>query len=247
MTIPSPAMSLLDTCVHVWNVSLLASPDALREMSALLSKEETARAAMFRFDKHRNAYIIAHGALHSVLARYLAVEPQTLHFTTGKNGKPELADASRAWLRFNISHSHERCLIAVARDREVGVDIEWIHRNVSADKLAKRFFAPTEAAIFENMADRPEHVRLQSFFNCWTRKEAFIKAIGEGLSFPLDKFVVSFLPDEPCALLDVAQEPQLAFHWSLHALDAKPDYAAALAVAGENIEISAMDFALKSR
>jgi 4'-phosphopantetheinyl transferase len=138
-----------------------------------------------------------------------------------------LEDGIQAGLQFNLSHSHQMALLAFTRGRNVGVDIEYMRPDVEFEQLARHFFSPTECAVLLDMASV---LRKETFYNCWTRKEAYIKARGEGLSIPLDMFDVSLRPGEPAALLQCREDQAEVARWSLHALMPGELYAAALAV-----------------
>ena len=239
---PSPSwnsspktVTLPSNAVHVWRASLAVSASYLRTLEGTLTADECARAERFYFQEHRERFIAGRGLLRNILSRDLDREPAQLRFCYNSYGKPALiAETGTEGLRFNLSHSHDMALYAVTRDREIGVDIERFRPDVEAEKLAERFFSPGEAAALRAL---PEHLRKEGFFNCWTRKEAYIKAEGEGMSIPLRAFDVSLTPGEPAALLRSQNDPQETSRWSLHALDAKPGYAAALAVKGHDWEL----------
>ncbi len=222
---PSPATPPLDAnAVHVWRTRL--DPPRLRvdDLFRHLSSDEAERAARFRLAKHRDRYVVGRGTLRTILSRYLDTPPRDLRFTYNGRGKPELAAFD---LQFNVTHSREIALFAVTRTAPVGVDIEHIRPNVTDDRIAERFFAPREVEALHAL---DPSVRREAFFRCWTRKEAFVKACGEGLSLALDRFVVSLSPDEAPALLETKDDPNEANEWSLHELYPGPGYVAALAV-----------------
>jgi 4'-phosphopantetheinyl transferase len=170
--------------------------------------------------------------LRAILSCYSGIEPSELRFLYGERDKPRLADETGGkWLRFNVSHSHGRALYAVTRGREVGIDLEHIRPGKDHAALAERFFSPREASTFLAL---PAELQTEAFYLCWTRKEAYIKARGDGLYLPLNRFDVSLIPGEPAALLRAQDQER----WSLHALTPWPDYAAALVVEGADIRIS---------
>jgi 4'-phosphopantetheinyl transferase len=192
--------------VHCFSLDVDAA--RLRELDGFLSWEERERATRFRFDRDRDRYIACRGTLRELLG----VRPHE-NFICGAFGKPRLQD-SEMW--FNVSHSHGMAMIAVTRGREVGCDIERIDPSFANDKIPERFFSPYEVAALRAL---PQKDQCDAFFRCWTRKEAFIKACGMGMSLALDSFDVSL--DRP-ALLRGAEG------WSLYAVDAPEGYAAAL-------------------
>lgn len=210
--------------VHVWRATLdQPPPHFLHNLAA----DEQAWAERFYFEKDREHFIVAHGVLRAILGRYLNRAPESLSFCYSAHGKPSLAGNA---IRFNMSHSHGIALYAVTRGREVGIDIERIRSNVEVEEVAERFFSQREVAKLRTL---PAGVQREAFFNCWTRKEAYIKARGEGLSLPLDQFDVSLAPGEPVALLGTRPDPSEAARWSLRELPPTPGYVAALAVAGQ--------------
>jgi 4'-phosphopantetheinyl transferase len=208
--------------VDVWRVALEA-PSRVE----YLSPDELARAGRFRFDRHRRRFIAARAALRAVLAGYLGQHPRKIQFLYGEHGKPHLDDPPP--LEFNLAHSGELALIAVTGTHAVGVDVELERDNVADEGIAERFFSASEVAALHSL---PTEQRQAAFFRCWTRKEAFLKATGKGLSFGLDQFSVSLLPAEPAALLSVPTGTENPARWSFFHLDPGTGYQAALAVRG---------------
>jgi len=230
---PPTELALGATDVHVWRVPLVQPPAAIAALLRTLGEDERARAARFHFDRDRNAYIVARGTLRALAGRYLDHPPDALAFGYRAKGKPYLTAPPGDALRFNVSHSGELALIAFARGREIGVDIE--HRRPLDDllSLARTSFSPHEYAALCRL---PPADHIHAFFSCWSRKEAFIKATGEGVS-QLADFDVSLRPDEPARLLRVEGEPWAQRRWSLQDLPAIPDYAAALVIEGSESPI----------
>ena len=227
---------LADGEVHLWRASLVQTPDALRELHSTLAPDESAKAARYHFRRDRDHYIAARGVLRRLLGLYLARSPQSLRFSYGAYGKPSLEGASGAEdLRFNLSHAHELALYAFTRGREIGVDIEHMRADLAGEDIAAHFFSTREVSMLRAL---PAEARTHAFFNCWTRKEAYIKARGEGLSHPLDQFDVSLIPGEPAALLGTRGDPQELSRWSMRALDVGEDYAAAVVVQGTDYAMS---------
>ncbi len=210
----------------MWQVSLESAHVGWHGLLAVLSPEERERASCFVFERDRRRYVIAHSALRTILAGYVGAPPASLAFTSRPGGKPRLAPP-RTDLRFSLSHSAGRALVAVALDREVGVDIEMVRDIPGLDDLAESCFSPAERRW---LAAVQAASRRGAFFDGWTRKEAFLKASGEGLSRALDSFDVTLLPGEAPRLLRVAGGR--ASDWTLQALDVGPGYRAALAVEG---------------
>jgi 4'-phosphopantetheinyl transferase len=223
--------------VHVWRVSLDESQSP--KFEALLDDDERMRAARFRFEEHRNRFTVARGALRSILGCYLEVEPTVLQFSYGRYGKPELAEGfAPIAISFNLSHSGELMLMAVTRGREIGVDIELINQEFATSDVAERFFSRREIL---SLRTQPQQLQTEAFFNCWTRKEAYIKARGEGLSLPLDQFDVS-LESSGASLLDNRITPGEVTRWSLRELHPAPAYCAAVAVEGFSWQLRLLDF-----
>lgn len=199
-----------------------------------MTAEEQHRANRFHFDKDRFHFIAARGVLRWLLGHYLAISPPAVQFAYGKNGKPELDEMGGEYgrsLQFNLSHSGTMGLAAFTHGRAVGVDIEEIRPLSDGPDIAKHYFSEWENRIFFSL---PEADYPQAFFNCWTRKEAFIKAIGDGLTYPLDKFDVTLTPNEPARLLRIEGSEAKAKQWQLLDLQPEAGYAAAVIAAGQN-------------
>ena len=228
--LPPPRPALAGDEVHVWGARLDAPREVVRRLHLTLAPDERERAGRFHFQRDRDHFIVARGLLRAVLGEYLNVGPELLRFEYGAQGKPSLAAVqNQGGLRFNLSHSDGVALFAVARGREVGVDVERVSARVSCDEVAGRFFSPREVAALRAL---PPLQREAAFFDCWARKEAYIKARGEGLSLPLDAFDVSFAPGEPAALLANRLDPAEVSRWTLRGLASWPGFAAAVAVEG---------------
>jgi len=225
--------------VHVWCAALDVPESQVRSLWDTLTADERQRAERYIFEKDRTHFVVARGLLRVLLGRYLRQDPPHLRFTYGPHGKPALAtDTGRATLCFNVSHSHGLALYAVTRSREVGVDVERIRPEVAQEKIAERFFSPREVTVLRAL---PTPLQATAFFACWTRKEAYIKAKGEGLALPLDQFDVSLAPGEPAALLRTAWDPQEAACWTLQDLAPASGYRAAVAVAGHAWRLTCWD------
>lgn len=221
--------------VHVWRCSLAQPPEALHRLEALLTPDERDRAARFRFAEHRHGWIAARGLLRTLLGRYLRMEPAAVQLQYGEHGKPALEVEE---LQFNLSHSGDRVLYAFTRERRVGVDVEQFRPRLSRMEIAERFFSPTEVAALRAL---PEADREAGFFNCWTRKEAYIKALGTGLSAPLRDFDVTLSPGEPARLLATRPDPAAAARWWLADLPMEPGWAAVVAVEGPGARLRCRD------
>ena len=218
--------------IHIWCARLDHPVFRFQRLTQLLSRDETIKAKRFYFEKDRKHFVIRHGILRTILGRYLGVEPSRLQFCYGYNGKPALSDTfGKGTIRFNMSHSEGLALYGFSRDHEIGVDIEHIYDIPEMEQIAEQFFSVRENTVFHRL---PESKRKEAFFNCWTRKEAFIKAIGDGLSLPLDKFDVSLVPGELPMLLRIGGNSKEASRWSIQELKPATGFAAALAVEGRS-------------
>jgi 4'-phosphopantetheinyl transferase len=213
--------------VHVWRAGLESATSSISSLASLLSEDEVLRAKRFYFEKDRNQFVATRSLLRILLGRYLQVSPEGIRFGYGTHGKPFLQEDAESHIRFNVSHSHHVALLAFAGHREVGVDAEFLRPERSTDDLAERFFSPLEVAALRAL---PKELWLGGFFSCWTRKEAFIKALGEGLSFPLSSFAVSVDPREPARLLETQLDPDAASRWHIENLNVGSDYRGALAI-----------------
>jgi 4'-phosphopantetheinyl transferase len=237
---PSPPIDLLlmPNDIHVWAISLDVPKSALAHFATLLRPNERERAARFHFDCHRNRFIAGRGLLRTILSRYLQAEPAALEFSYGPNGKPSLAERRLASqntemlshshdLQFNFAHSENLALLAVTNLAEIGVDVERIVPLPNIESLVARFFSSRECVEFKGLS---EPQKLGAFFNLWTRKEALLKATGEGIAQSLNTVEVTFLPGQPVRLLSLPKGPPAASNWSLVDLTPGSGFAAALAL-----------------
>jgi 4'-phosphopantetheinyl transferase len=194
-----------------------------------LSEDEQRRAHRFHFAEDRRRFTVARGVLRALLARYLGNNPATLQFVYNIHGKPRLPENHP--LRFNVSHSGGLALYAVAWNREIGVDIERLRPEFAGEAIAERFFSRNEVAILRSL---PPPLVVTAFFNCWTRKEAYIKARGKGLAIPLDQFDVSLHPGEPAQVHQDRESPAETGRWAIWDLSPAPGFAGAAAVEGHD-------------
>jgi len=232
---PPENIALLPDQVHVWRAVLDQTPAQLARLRESLSEDELERAGRFHFKRDRDHFIAARGGLRDILSRYLLVGTHRLSFRYSQYGKPELVDdLNHLDLRFNLTHSRGIALYALTMGREVGIDIEFIRADLADEEIARRFFSTQEVQALLSL---PEEIRNQAFFTCWTRKEAYIKAIGEGLSMPLDRFDVSLIPSEPAHLLETRPDQSEAQQWTLFGLDPEEGYAASLAVRAQKLQL----------
>ena len=228
----APPETLVLGCdeVHVWRATLDQTPSQIQSFRHNLAPDEQTRAERFHFERDREHFIVARGVLRTILGVYLKQTPKSLSFCYSAHGKPVLAgEPGGDAIRFNVSHSHGIALYVVTRGREVGIDLERIRSDLAVAEIAGRFFSRQEVAMLQTI---PTEAQREAFFRCWTRKEAYLKAQGEGLSLPLDQFDVSLAPGEPAAILGTRPDPSEASRWSLQELIPGGGYVAALAVGG---------------
>jgi 4'-phosphopantetheinyl transferase len=211
--------------LHVWAVSLHGDAEPL---AALLSPSEVARLERFRFADHRRRFQIGHGALRAILGGYLGRDPAGLEFVQGPRGKPHMANPG---LCFNLSHSGKLALIGIA-GVEIGVDVEKVRHLESLTEIARRHFSETEFAALDALSGSQREL---AFYRCWTRKEAYIKALGEGLSMPLDTFDVA-VGETPAFLAcrDGREDPR---DWSLVDVSPGPEFVGAAALRGRDFAV----------
>ena len=222
---------------HVWAVDLERETHLLAEV---LSADEWARADRFLFEKHRAHFVAARGCLRAILAKYMECKPGELAFFYGEHGKPALASPwDKSQLRFNLSHSAGLALIAVSRCCEIGVDVEHLSRNIDQMKdIARRFFAPGE---YERLCALPQEEQRRAFFHCWTRKEAYLKAVGTGLAQSLKNFEVSL--GRKAKLLQIKEGN--TENWTLRHLAPAKGYVGSVAIAGKDVEVKMVKHLLR--
>ena len=213
-------LDLAEDEVHVWRANLDCEAIHLRRFERTLSTDEKERANRFFFSGDRDGFIVARGILREMLGKYVNRAPGQLEFDYGPNGKPSLRTDVR--LQFNVSHSHGIALLAFSLGRRLGVDVEFI-RKIAGQEISEHYFSPQEIAELRSL---PPPVQDEGFFLCWTRKEAYIKARGEGLHVPLKSFCVTLTPGTPERL-----QTTDGLQWSLHSL--RPDAHYVGAVVGE--------------
>lgn len=216
--------------VHLWRLNLQATAYSADQWLAILSADEKSRAARYHRDIDRKYFITARAVLRQLLGSYLKKDPETLIFSYSEKEKPSVGGAeSDSGIEFNLSHSGDLALLAFARSREIGVDVEQIRRDFDTAKIAARFFSEAEQ---KQLAALPDNQRSDAFFLCWTRKEAYIKATGKGLSLPLHQFDVSLAPKEQNALLATRPDPLERAKWTMRDINVPAEYAAAICVSG---------------
>jgi 4'-phosphopantetheinyl transferase len=224
----------------VWRISIEAG-DSPGSYWRVLSPAEQARALRLQRASDRAAYVLAHGATRNILAAYAQMPASELRFETGEFGKPALAPVGPGpRLEFNLSHSGRLALLAVALDRAVGIDIARWEPHVDHAGIAERYFSPAEREALRALAGAPEPV-VKGFFSAWSRKEAYLKATGHGVSRGLEHFDVSLAPGEPAALIADRLDESAPSRWTMVGLEAGVGYSATLVVASPIGEIRLFD------
>jgi len=228
--LPASRLSIPDSNkVHLWAASLDASPSILETFKLTLSSGELARAARFHFSQHRSRFIVAHGWLRQLLGAYLSIPGAAVEFDHSPQGKPFLSGSAKSSeLQFNMAHSDALALVAVARGTPVGIDVEWIRPLEDAGDLVERFFSARENSEFKSL---PDEQKPFAFFNLWTRKEAWLKATGEGITQLLGSVEVSFIPGAPARLLSLPDPFLPISNWTMCDITPAPGFAAAVVVA----------------
>jgi 4'-phosphopantetheinyl transferase len=233
---PSSSWSLKEAETHLWAATLDVSSEVFVAYLSTLSSSEKAHAQRFHFQRDQKHFIVGRGTLRAILASYLMIKPELLHIKYGSRGKPILANLpDEHTLHFNLAHSDGLFLLAVSRHFPVGVDVEHIRLLEKPNELVERFFSPTEAIELHGL---PDHQRTEAFFRLWTRKEACLKATGEGISERLNEIAVSFLANQPARVLKPHDGSQPGGAWTLKDLNPAPGYVAALAAAVPDLVMS---------
>ena len=214
--------------IHLWHACPLGHKSLLLDLSTVLSADEADRRGRFHFEGDRQDFTFARGMLRTVLAAYLQTDPRALRFRYSEHGKPSLVltDPEKD-LRFNLSHTQGAVLLGICRQRAIGVDVERVREDFSPQEIATRFFSDSERQALMSL---PQAEQRQAFFRCWTRKEAFLKARGHGLSFPLERFDVSIGAGETEVRLTTRPDPEEAQRWQILQALAPDGCAAAVAV-----------------
>jgi 4'-phosphopantetheinyl transferase len=225
--------------VHIWRADL-GSGNYGRNLEDLLSPDEIERANRFRFPEHRRRFIIGRAYLRQLLSAYLAIEGGEVNFTYSLQGKPALAPGHHSNIFFNVSHSGDIAAFAFTKEHSIGVDVELIRHDIDTTGIPKRFFSSSEQKM---LAALEGEAKFRGFFNCWTRKEAYVKAVGSGLSLPLRDFDVSLAPGDPARLLATRPDPKQTARWSMASLDFGQSCAGAVVVEGPITKLHISKFA----
>jgi 4'-phosphopantetheinyl transferase len=230
---PDRSFDLSMRQVHVWTLRTRASSQVIARFEEVLAPNERSRAAQFRVCRPRESFILTRAALRHLLGHYLGQDPVSICLQYGTNGKPALSLTSE--LRFNVAHSGDIAAIALTQGCEVGIDLEQIRPIPDLEQIAATSFCNEEATEINSL---PPAERERAFFACWTRKEAYVKAIGIGLSRPLDSFRVTVRPEPPATLMFLEDEISASESWTLHDLGLGPDYAGAIAYSDQQRPLS---------
>lgn len=221
--------------LHVWQSDINITKIQAGRIYSILSKKEKARASRFKFEEHRLKFIAARATLRKILSHYLSIDPNAISFTENKYGKPGLKDEiNKSSIFFNISHSHNMALFAISNEENIGIDIEAVNRKIDFDEISKRFFSDREN---EHIQALPISQKSIDFYKIWTAKEAFIKAIGQGLSFPLKEFEIS-LNNNTISLASIYGDPNKASTWNLFKYDVPDEYESSIAIQAERPDIT---------
>jgi len=224
---PPERLSLKPHAVDLWRLKLPLSAEELALCRSYLTSKEQEQADRFYFERDRVRFLAARGILRRILTVYLGGSPKGLKFEYSHYGKPSLPDASNPeQLEFNYSHSHELVVYAFTLKHPIGVDVEYHRERVSFEEIIQRNFSEQERQAWQSV---PVAQRKEAFFHGWTRKEAFIKAVGQGLSYPLDQFSITLRPQEPARLLEIKGDQDAAKRWTFEAFSTETGYSAAFA------------------
>lgn len=240
MTLNSQLLPLDSDEIHIWQANVDDAPENLASLGELLQPDEQVRAARFRFPKDKRRFVARRGVLRQILSAYTGDTPGALHLVYGKFGKPALAlDSTASGVRFNLSHSAGLVLYAFASNREVGIDTERIVPEAVTEPLIERLMSRAEISVFQHLA---RSAQAKAFFDCWTRKEAYLKGLGVGLQVEPNGFAVSIRPDEPAALLEETDQ-----RWSLQALAPADQYSATVAADGRDWRVKLFNWSWDKR
>ncbi len=220
--------------VHVWYASTAGAAQHQDDYAALLSDDERRRAERFYFEADRARFIVVRGMLRRLLGRYLGLDPAQVEFSYGEYGKPEIKATGASPLHFNISHAGDGAILAFAPTRRVGVDVERVRSVADESRFAKQLFAASESAVLDLLSGEE---RQRAFFQIWTAKEAFLKAVGMGLTVPLDRIEVGLGPDGRTRLASVDGDPKQSRGWQLESFSPSPGYQASVAIEGRGCRI----------
>lgn len=234
---PPKTLSAVENEIHVWRTSLELAPDLIRRFKLTLSDDEKSRAVRFRFSRDRESFVATRGVLRELIGVYLKRPPSEVRFCYGPHGKLFIPSENLDCpIRFNLSHTWRSSLYAFAHGREVGIDLESIRLDFPWETVAERFFSTAEVA---ELGGLPADLRAEGFFNCWTRKEAYVKARGEGLETALDSFEVTLTPGVPARFVQGVDSC-----WNLVTFTPEVNHVSALVYKGSPCKVRFFSFEL---
>lgn len=237
---PSPDLVLLNDQIHVWRANLDLTPQQIEKLEIILSEDEKLRANRFRFAKHRRRFIAARAILRELLAGYLQSSAEQISFTYNPQGKPELASSfNNSHLQFNISHSEDLALYSFNYQQKIGIDLEYLRENVDYASIAKRFFCETEFKLINSCIAEQQQ---QRFYQLWTAKEAYLKAIGKGLGGGLETSEIKLDSEDNIYLHSISNKPEIANDWSLYNFIPETNFVATIALSGKEKTLIAMNY-----
>ncbi len=225
---PDTEVRILRSEVHVWTVRLIGPAGVNHVYRDFLSPEETTRADRFAFEHLRRSYELSQGGMRMLLAHYLDCHPRDVEFTFGPRGKPALRDGR---IRFNMAHSSNLAIYAFTQDCEIGIDIEKMRSIPDLEQIADRYFCSAERS--EVLSNKDSSARHEAFFRCWTRKEAYVKAVGTGLYLPLNQFQTTLSSNDQVRFMHTGNDIDAAGGWTIQHLETDPGYVGALAYQAE--------------
>jgi 4'-phosphopantetheinyl transferase len=218
-------LCLSNSEIHIWRSNINISKSLANEMLPILSSDEKERANSFKFDEHRLKFIAARSTLRKILSCYLEIDPASIKFIENEYGKPKI-DKNTKGIFFNISHAHNLAAYAISKEANIGIDIEFINAKVDFNGISTRFFSDKESLYIQSL---PVAEKATAFYKIWTAKEAFIKAIGQGLSFPLKEFEIS-LANNTVVLESIYGDPCKAKEWTLLTYRVPAEYESCIAI-----------------
>jgi len=217
--------------IHLWVLNLKQPYYTFQNLKKLLNEEEKFKLNRYIFNSDKKRYVVSHGFLKKIIGKYLDINPNDVSFRISSLGKPRLDETLKPInFEFSMAHSHELAIYALTKGRRVGVDIEYIHRKIDHMKIASKFFTKKERGILKTL---PEHQRKKAFYNCWTRKEAFIKTFDEKL-LDFQEFEVTIIPGEAPQIINIEGYPMESTHWYMISFSPAESYVGALVGEGRN-------------
>ena len=241
---PPDDLTLHPSIVDIWRGPLDPPSASLDQFWEVLSSDEQTRAKRFKFVEHQNRFIAARGMLRHILGTYVHAFPHMLSFELGPHGKPFLSPAINSLqLSFNVTHSHTLALYGVARNRDIGIDVEHERPEIDYTGMVSRIFSKEEAPLFWSL---PKTQHQTTFFSCWTQKEAYLKARGEGLIFPLNQVSVRVSPEQPLGVFHIQGAPEETSRWTFRELFPQQGYAGAIVASGQDWDLRFLEFSLKT-